>query len=135
MRLDFSHHSEHEFRHNFADSLNPLCSCSLESESTLHFFLCCQNYTTFCRAFMTDLKNISDTIISLNENDGNKNFYSNMNISSYTNCDYQIYQSVKSFINLFLNIIKTILIPSSIPFLIFLISPLYDNYVFCLNVL
>ena len=25
-------------RHNFADSLIPLCSCSLETECTLHFF-------------------------------------------------------------------------------------------------
>ena len=33
-----SHLSEHKFRHNFADSLNPLCSCSLETESTLHYF-------------------------------------------------------------------------------------------------
>ena len=28
--------SEHKFRRNFADSLNPLCSCSLETESTLY---------------------------------------------------------------------------------------------------
>ena len=28
-------------RQNFADSLNPLCSCSLETECTLHFFLRC----------------------------------------------------------------------------------------------
>ena len=28
LRLGFSHLSEHKFRHNFADSLNPLCSCS-----------------------------------------------------------------------------------------------------------
>ena len=38
LRLGFSHLSEHKFRHNFADSLNPLCSCSLETKSTLHFF-------------------------------------------------------------------------------------------------
>ena len=38
LRLGFSHLSEHEFRHDFADSLNPLCSCSLEVESALHFF-------------------------------------------------------------------------------------------------
>ena len=38
LRLGCSHHSEHKFRHNFADSLNPLCSCSLETKSTLHFF-------------------------------------------------------------------------------------------------
>ena len=29
LRPGFSHLSEHKFRHNFADSLNPLCSCSL----------------------------------------------------------------------------------------------------------
>ena len=91
LRLSFSHLSEHKFRYNFADSLNPLCSCSLETESTLHFFLRCQNYTTLRRALMTDLKNINDTIMSLNGNDllhvilyGNKNFDNNMNISILT---------------------------------------------------
>ena len=56
LRLGFSHLSEHKLRHNFADLLNSLCSCSLEIESTLYFFLRCQNYTTLRRAFMTDLK-------------------------------------------------------------------------------
>ena len=91
MQLGFSHLSQHKFRHNFTDSLNPLCSCSLETESTLHFFLRCQNYTTFRTALMTDSKNINDTIMSLNESDlihvilyGNKNFDNNMNISILT---------------------------------------------------
>ena len=48
LQLGFSHLSEHRFRHNFADSLNPLCSCSLEIE--FHFFLRCQNYTTFTQS-------------------------------------------------------------------------------------
>ena len=26
----------HKFRHNFADTLNPLCSCSLKTEDTEH---------------------------------------------------------------------------------------------------
>ena len=72
-------------------TLNPLCSCVLETESTSHFFLRCQNYTTLRRALMTDLKNINDVITSLNENDlrhvilyGNKNFDSNINISILT---------------------------------------------------
>ena len=68
LRLGFSHLSEHEFRHNFGDSLDPLCSCSLETESTLHF-LRCQNYNALRRALMTDLKNINDAIMSLNESD------------------------------------------------------------------
>ena len=90
-RLGFSHVFEHKFRHNFADSLNPLCSCSLETESTLHFFLRCQNYTTLCRSLMNNLKNIDDAIMALNESDllhvmlyGSKKFDNNMNISILT---------------------------------------------------
>ena len=45
--LGFSHLSEHKFKHNFADSLNPLYS------SFTSFFLCCQNYTNLYRALMT----------------------------------------------------------------------------------
>ena len=89
--LGFSLLSEHKSRCNFADSLNPLCSCSSETESTVQFFLCCQNYTTLSRAFLTDLKNINDAIIALNKSDllhdklyRNKNFDNNMNISILT---------------------------------------------------
>ena len=63
----------------------------LETESTLHFFLRYQNYTTLRRALMADLKNISDAIMSLNETDllhvmlyGSRKFDSNMNISILT---------------------------------------------------
>ena len=83
LQLGFSHLSEHEFRHNFADSLIPWCSYSLETEWTL-YFLCWQNYTTLRRALVTDLKNITDIIMSLNEIDlllvilyGNKNIGNN----------------------------------------------------------
>ena len=37
--LGFSHLREHKFRHNFADTLNPLCSSPLETEDTEHQFL------------------------------------------------------------------------------------------------
>ena len=42
LRLGFSHLCEHKFKHNFKDTLNSLCSCSIEVESTSHYFLCCQ---------------------------------------------------------------------------------------------
>ena len=42
LRHGFGHLSEEKFRHNFADSLNSLCSWPLETESTLHFFLRCE---------------------------------------------------------------------------------------------
>ena len=34
--LGFSHLRGHKFRHNFADTLNSLCSCSLKTEDTEH---------------------------------------------------------------------------------------------------
>ena len=68
LQLGFSHLSKQKFRHNFADSLNPLCSFSLETESALQFFLRCPNYT-LRRDLMTELKNIKDAVMSLNEND------------------------------------------------------------------
>ena len=38
LRLGFSRLREHKFRHNFADVVNPLCPCALETENTDHFF-------------------------------------------------------------------------------------------------
>ena len=38
LRVGLSHLREHKFRHNFQDTINPLCSCSLETESISHFF-------------------------------------------------------------------------------------------------
>ena len=57
------------FRHNFADTLNPLCSCCLETEDTEHYFLRCQNNLSFCTTLMNDLNNINTAIASLNPND------------------------------------------------------------------
>ena len=41
IRLGLSHLREHKFKHSFQDSINPLCSCSLDVESTIHYFLHC----------------------------------------------------------------------------------------------
>ena len=41
LRLGLSHLREHKFKHSFQDSINPLCSCSLDIKSTIHYFLHC----------------------------------------------------------------------------------------------
>ena len=92
LRLGFSHLSEHKFRHSFADSLNPLYSCSLETESNFIFFCAAKIILLYAEAlFKTDLKNVNDTNMSLNEKDllhlmlyGSKNFDNNMKISILT---------------------------------------------------
>ena len=59
LRLGFSHLCQHKLKHNFAGTVNPLCSCSLEIESTEHYFLRCHNYVTFRTALMNELNSIN----------------------------------------------------------------------------
>ena len=65
LRLEFSHLREHKFRHNFGDTLNPLCSCSIEAKTTLHFFLRCQFFNNIREILMNDLMNIDRSLPSL----------------------------------------------------------------------
>ena len=39
LRLSLSHLNEHRFNYNFENCVDPLCTCSLEAETTSHFFL------------------------------------------------------------------------------------------------
>ena len=59
LRLGLSHLNEHRFKHNFKNCINPLCTCSLEVESTKHFFLHCHYYSALRISFLDDLNNIS----------------------------------------------------------------------------
>ena len=46
LRLNFSHLKEHRFRHGFADTINPMCACRVDFETTENFLLRCQFYST-----------------------------------------------------------------------------------------
>ena len=71
LRLGLSHLNEHRFNHNFdIDScINPLCSCSLEVESTKHFFLHCHHYTNICKTLLNTVEMIDESILNINDND------------------------------------------------------------------
>ena len=45
LQLGLSHLRYHEFKHIFLDTINSLCSCGSDIETTLHFFLYCLNFT------------------------------------------------------------------------------------------
>ena len=86
IRLGLSHLREHKFRHNFQDTVNPLCTCSLEIEDTNHFFLRCLNFSTCRTTFLNELNIIGPSLISLNDNEfveilifGNPNFSNDIN--------------------------------------------------------
>ena len=53
--MGLSHLRYHKFKHNFQDSLNPLCNCSLNTESTPYYLL---HYPLFAGKRKTFLNNI-----------------------------------------------------------------------------
>ena len=66
--LGFSHPKEHRFWHNFQECLNPLCTCSLETEDTSHYLLHCHHNTPFrtyrtnsVKTFVVDFESLSDS--------------------------------------------------------------------------
>ena len=53
--------------HNFHDIRNPLCSCSLEPETTSHYLSSCHNFSSSRLALMNDLNLINPSISQLNK--------------------------------------------------------------------
>ena len=68
LRLGFSHLRDHKFRHGFRDILNPLCPCSIETETTAHYLLCCHFYNANKSALINKLNEIGSSFSTLNEN-------------------------------------------------------------------
>ena len=67
LRSNFTYLNEHKFRHNFNDTINPMCSCGKESERTLHYLLRYDIYSIYRLELLNDicafnhsLKNISE---------------------------------------------------------------------------
>ena len=55
LRVNFIHLREHKFRHNFRDTLVPLCNCGLlESETTNHFLLPCTSFSDLRKMLLLD---------------------------------------------------------------------------------
>ena len=60
--LGLSHLNEHRFNHNFNDCMNPLCTCSLDIESTVHYFF---HYNYYNRARVSLLNGLNSVNITL----------------------------------------------------------------------
>ena len=63
LRLGLSHLREHKFKHGFQDTLNPLCSCRKEVETTFHFFLSCPNYSDERLTLLSKIRNMNPNIL------------------------------------------------------------------------
>lgn len=67
--LGFSHLREHRFRHSFRDTVTSLWACTLETENTEHFFICCQHKLSAYKSLINEINSISNVINSLNSID------------------------------------------------------------------
>ena len=59
LKLDKNHLREHKFKHDFQDTLNPLCSCGNDAESTEHFLLHCPQFVNERRSLLSTLGNFN----------------------------------------------------------------------------
>ena len=67
LRLGLSHLNEHRFNHKFQNCINLLCTCSLEVESTAHFFLPCQHYHNIRAKLLNSLEVIDKNLLKLSK--------------------------------------------------------------------
>ena len=67
LRLKFSHLNEHKFRHGLNDTINPMCACRTEVETTEHFLLQCHFYSTLRIELFENLEKIDPNFLNLNE--------------------------------------------------------------------
>ena len=67
LRLGLSHLREHKFKHIFQDSLNPLCKCVAEVESTSHFLLIFPIYNNDWSSLLTTMSNIDCKLLEITD--------------------------------------------------------------------
>ena len=67
LRLGLSHLRYHKFKHNFQDSLNPLCNCGLLAETTSHYLLHCPLIADERKTFLSNIKSINHKFLEQND--------------------------------------------------------------------
>ena len=58
LHLGLSHLRYHKFKHNFQDSLNPLCNCGLITETISHYLLRCHLFADERKTLRSNMKSI-----------------------------------------------------------------------------
>ena len=63
LRLSLSHLREHKFKHSFQDTINPLCNCCQDIESTTHFFLNCPFFINERHTFLSTICSLDSKLL------------------------------------------------------------------------
>ena len=66
LRLALNHLLEDKFKHGFKDSLNPICSCNNDIETSAHFLLHYPHYSNERSIFLNTIRNINWHIFDKN---------------------------------------------------------------------
>ena len=64
LRLSLSHLREHKFKHSFQDTLNPICLCGDDVESTSHFLLYCPSFNNERCILLNTLNQIDSNLLN-----------------------------------------------------------------------
>ena len=103
LRLNFSHLSEHKFRHNFKDTNNPMCSCGFEPETTDHYLLRCKLYTDLRLDLLIDMHTINQSLKNFSEDQlvnvslfGSENFTLDAN-ANILRCTIEFLKAIERF--------------------------------------
>ena len=62
LRLNFSDLNEHKFQHNYKDTINPMCTCGFEAETTDHYLLHYKLYTDLRLDLLNDIYAIKQSL-------------------------------------------------------------------------
>ena len=67
LKLNFNQLNEHKFRHNFNDTINSMCSCGKEPETTLHYLLSCDFYSIYRLELLNDICALNHSLKNISE--------------------------------------------------------------------
>ena len=66
-RLGLRHLREHKFKHNFQDTLNPICNCDQGIETSCHYLLHCSLFTDERLAPLNVTECIDNSIVEIGD--------------------------------------------------------------------
>ena len=64
MRVEFSDLRDDRYNHNFKCE-SPMCSCGLEDETSVHYFLCCPRYHAQRNNFLSKISELMGSDVSV----------------------------------------------------------------------
>ena len=67
LRLGLSHLREHKFKNGFQDTLNPFCSCGLDVETNMHFFLYCPLFSNQRCTLLSTVNSIDSSLTNTDD--------------------------------------------------------------------